>query len=385
MDDRDLEARLRTHLHHRFDSAEPPRELAAIVEQLFATQPRRVGLADLRLRQRQLGWSVVAAAAILAVVAVAGSRFGGLIGPGGTGPSSSPGPSASAERTFVVLPQSGTAPSKAESGLAADVLNERIKALGFGTFTSAVGYGIEFFLPASGPADAAIRSVLEATGDVAFVPLPAADYGNGKLTAEVGKPLPKDEPTLFGWDGIASVARDDSQPNLAITVALKPAAKGAFADYTTSHVGDRFAILIDGTVAVVPTINEPIPGGEVTISGAGADGNAFAVAAAVLIGGMLPESWREAQVPVILAKDAAIAAALGERTTATVESAEVNVIRDGTGWRAVWNIVLSGDFPGGCPPPAVESSRCPSATSQFVVLDATSGALISSSSEAPGS
>ena len=43
-DDRDLEARLRTHLHRRFDRAQPPPEVVAAVRQVIATPPRRIAL-----------------------------------------------------------------------------------------------------------------------------------------------------------------------------------------------------------------------------------------------------------------------------------------------------------------------------------------------------
>lgn len=385
MTDGDLEARLRTHLHQRFDSADPSRELLESVRQAVTTTPRPVGLTDLRIRPIRLGWSVVGVAAVLAIVALVAANLGRQLGPGAATPPPSSTIVPEVERWFVVMSTSGAAPSKSESGLAADILTERVKALGFGNFTSAVGYGIEFILPASGPSDEATRRVLKATGDVTFVPLPPSDYGEGKLTAEVGKPLPKDEPALFGWDGIASVVRKDTESGPAIAITLRPAVKVAFGDYTSMNLGEIMAVLIDGNVAALPTINEPITTGEISITWDAADADGFAEFAAILIGGMLPASWQHPSVPVIIDRETAIGAAVGAQPAASVESAEVNVIAQGTGWRAVWNIVLTGDFPGGCPPPAVESSRCPSATSQFVVLDATSGALISSSSEAPGS
>jgi hypothetical protein len=288
----------------------------------------------------------------------------------------------------VVLPPHGTTPSKAESGLASEVLDARLRALGFGTFTTAGGYGLEFFLPIDGPSDAATLAVLEATGDVAFVPLPAADYGERGLTAEVGKPLPKDEPALFGWDGIASAAVDDTQSAPAITVSLKPAAKEAFADYTASHVGEQFVILVDGVVAAAPTISDAIPGGEVTISGGRGDEEAFGAAVAILVGGMLPESWRDAQVPVILQKDAAIQAALGQyraegNRADGVQSAEIEVIPEFGGWQAVWKVVLLGEFRGECLLPGGAPRACASGTSVLAVLDATTGSVISSEVPAP--
>ena len=40
-----------------------------------------------------------------------------------------------------------------------------------------------------------------------------------------------------------------------------PAAARLFADYTTNHVGEFFAIVLDGTVLAPPSINAPVTGG----------------------------------------------------------------------------------------------------------------------------
>lgn len=40
-----------------------------------------------------------------------------------------------------------------------------------------------------------------------------------------------------------------------------------FGDWTTDHVGEQAAIVIDGEVLVAPTIQSPIPGGDIQVSG----------------------------------------------------------------------------------------------------------------------
>ena len=60
MDDNELEARLRTHLHRRFDDANPSPELTAGVQQVLRTEPTGIGRRGVRLRPaRALAWSVV--------------------------------------------------------------------------------------------------------------------------------------------------------------------------------------------------------------------------------------------------------------------------------------------------------------------------------------
>jgi hypothetical protein len=380
MDDRDLEARLRTRLHSRFDGGQVPAELATSVRQALATTPSKVGF-GLRMGGLRLGWPAVAAAVFTAFVIVVGN----LADPSGPGNRPSPSPFASAaaaERHFIVLAPAGL-PSKPESSLASDVLDARMRALGIGTFTSAIGYAIQFIVPADGPSDDAIRAVLAPTGDVQFVPLPPEDYGDGKLTAEIGQALPKDEPPLFGWEGIESVAIDATQQSPALTMTLKPAAKAAFADYTAGHHGETFAILIDDRVAMLPIINEPIPGGQVNFTGGGADipgrpDEAFAVIAAILVGGMLPEAWRGADVPAIVSEEFAIDAVKGLLPYATVATSDLDAEPDGDGWRPVWLVVVTGVVSAviPCPTEGPGNTCFVPGPTRRVVIDAERGNVI---------
>lgn len=379
MDDRDLEARLRTHLHRRFDGAQPPPEVVAAVRQVIATPPRRIALPALRARTFRPGWSVVAVALGVAVLAVAGLRFGGLLGPGGGDPTPSPTAAPPSARHFIVLPPSASEPWKTQSDAAHEVLDARLRALGVRNFLSVSGNAIQFSIPAEGPSDATVRDVLAATGEVEFVPLPPEDYGDGGLTAELGSPLPKDEPALFGWDGIASVERRaDEQARPTLLITLKPAARDAFATHTESHIGESFAIVVDDVVALLPMINEPIPGGEIVISG-GVDDGRFQQTLAILAGGMLPEAWARPEVPVVLPEDRVVAATLENNPSSTLASAGLDAIPDGAGWRAVWRIELDGEFRECIPGPSGTPS-CLTATRMEFVIDAETGDPISSRS-----
>ena len=344
MDDRELEGRLSAHLHRRFDDARLPAGLEAAVLQGMRTTPRPIPF-DLRSRRLTLGWSVVAAAVVL----VAGFLLFGSFNPS-AGPRATPSPTASAAdatRSFIVLPPTSALPSKASGSLASDVLEARVRALGVGTFTSAIGNLMQFQLPADGPTDAVVRRVLAATGEVSFVPLPAEDYGEGKRTATVGEALPKAEPALFGWEGISAVTLRADAPSPTFDIALKPAAATAFGDYTTAHVGATFAVVIDGAVALLPSINEPLTSGQIALSSGGGDTD-FQVTAAILVGGPLPEEWRGAPVPAIKSRDEAIADARASMVRsgvegaaeATVVSAELDATHGDAGWSPIWTVVF---------------------------------------------
>lgn len=386
MDDRDLEARLATHLHRRFDGAPPPPTLAASVERLIAAPARPIGRSTLRIRSFSLGWASIAVAVVVALTAIAGLRFGGFLGPGAPTPTSPPATSAASnERWFLVMPPTAIIPSKADGSFASDVLAARIRALDIGTFTSGTGYGIHFELvdvPADAPTNEQIRSVLGANGDIEFVPLPRADYDDAGVTAVVGKPLPKDEPALFGWDGIASASRNTNdqsgEPTLMIT--LKAAAASGFGDYTAAHIGETFAIVIDGRVALMPIVTEGIPGGQIEIASGGDDNGAFELALAVAVGGRLPESWRDPVVPVVRSRELIVTELLARTPGATSsESASLEAIRADGDWRAIWRVVLDGQFSEcGGPPAPGNTVTCLEATSREFVVDAETGEVISS-------
>jgi hypothetical protein len=352
MDDRELETRLRTHLHRTLHDAQPSPELRATVEQVFATPVRRVGLFDLRGRGLGAGWGLAAAALVIAVVAITATTIGPMVGPGGQLPTSSrPVPTALQERWFVVVPRAGDVPDKASTSLASEVMSARLQALGFGIFSSVSGFGIQFELPVDGPSEESTRRVLTAAGDVSFVPLPAEDYGDGKLIAQAGRPLPKDEPALFGWEGIESVQQGtDQQGQTTLNFTLRPAASRAFGDYTTAHLWGYVAIVVDGLVVSAPVINEPITDGQVQVSSGELAGNNtfFSETIAILIGGTLPERWRGATSPKILSRDEATAIAAARFSNLSVIDSRLYLAMRGNQPRPIWSIDLKKTDSSGC-------------------------------------
>jgi hypothetical protein len=262
------------------------------------------------------------------------------------------------------------APSKSIASLVSEVLSARIHALGIGTFSSSGGYTIDFTLPLEGPSDASIREVLSATGDVHVVPLPTSDYGDGKLAATIGEPLPKVEPSLFGWAEIASITIDSDAASPVLLITLKPTAAQAFADYTTGHVGETFAIVVDDRVRLLPAVMEVITSGQIAINAG--DGDTFAETAAILAGGLLPEAWRGASVPVLLSQDQAEAVALTARPGASVRNASISVegTLEGADLKVVWNVEV---VVSECP----ENESCVWAPGAYVAkVNAVTGSLI---------
>jgi hypothetical protein len=379
MDDRDLEARLSTHLHRRFDDAQPSPDLVRGVEQVVATRPRQLDLSVRRVRGRmRLGYSLTAAAAAIVVLAIAATNLGIHLGPNaGAGPS--PSPSSPIERTFIVLPASPEVPSKAESTVAGNVLMARLRALGVGTFTMGGGYGMTFILPASGPADDLIRAVLAAPGSVRFIPIPSGDP-----TVVAGQTLPPTGAELFGSEGVASIKDGtDQNGNPALDVELTPAGERTFADWTPQHVGEQLAIVLDGRVVSAPIILAPIRGTiQISNESSSAGVTLDAATRAILMGGILPHGWQGARVPVTIPEEAAVATALAQPGVAELVHAQLDAATVVGQWRAVWDVMVGGsfrDFPctSGSPSP------CPISGIEVVQIDAVNGGVMAFYAGAP--
>jgi preprotein translocase subunit SecD len=122
-----------------------------------------------------------------------------------------------------------------------------------------------------------IRALLVQTGKLDFVPLPPAEYGTGSAAgtyqAAQGQPLPTTETPLFGGDQIdQSYPSTDATGLRAVGFRLKSDGSRLFADYTSKHVGEFFAIVLDGKVVSAPVIQSAITGGQGIITGGSAGG-----------------------------------------------------------------------------------------------------------------
>jgi preprotein translocase subunit SecD len=113
----------------------------------------------------------------------------------------------------------------------------------------------------------AVRRLVGQTGRLDFVPLDAQQ-------AQAGQVLDLEaNPPLFSGDQIQSAAiGQDPNGGLAVDFVLKGEGAQLFADYTANHIGEYFAIALDGSVISAPVIENSIPGGNVQISAGGIGG-----------------------------------------------------------------------------------------------------------------
>ena len=117
----------------------------------------------------------------------------------------------------------------------------------------------------------AIEKLIGQTGTLAFIPLPPDRYGTANQTSQGpngvidGGPLPKD-PTLvplFSGEHVKTadpaIDQNTGQPIVAFT--LDSEAAKLFATYTQAHIGNYFAIVLDGNVVSAPSIQSAITSG----------------------------------------------------------------------------------------------------------------------------
>jgi tetratricopeptide (TPR) repeat protein len=73
--------------------------------------------------------------------------------------------------------------------------------------------------------------------------------------------------TVLSNEAIKTAAALESQSGYSISFVLTEEAAQLFADYTATHRGEYLGIVLDGVVVSVPVIDQPITGGEGSISG----------------------------------------------------------------------------------------------------------------------
>ena len=117
-------------------------------------------------------------------------------------------------------------------------------------------------------------------------------------------------PPLFPGSEVSSASiGQDQTGGLTVNFQLKDTGAKLFGDYTRDHIGEYFAIVLDGKVRSAPRINSSIPGGQVQIEAGGVGGfpvNEANNLVTVLKFGSLP-------FPIVELSSEQISATLGER------------------------------------------------------------------------
>ncbi|MDQ2964957.1 MAG: protein translocase subunit SecD, partial [Chloroflexota bacterium] len=122
----------------------------------------------------------------------------------------------------------------------------------------------------------AIEKLVGQTGRLDFVPIPA----NERPPVEGQELDMKTHTVLFSGDQVASatIGTHPTTGGRTVDFVLKERGTKLFAAHTAAHVGEFFAITLDGHVISAPSIRDAIPNGQVVISAGGAGGFSLAEA-----------------------------------------------------------------------------------------------------------
>jgi preprotein translocase subunit SecD len=191
-----------------------------------------------------------------------------------------------------VLPAEGKTPSRDDLNVMRQIIINRVDKQGVSE-PQVVIQGTDRIvveMPGIQNADQ-IRTLVGTTGELDFVPL-------AKTTAQQGQQLDlKTYPPLFSGKEVAAASIGANQTGQrTVNFVLKDHGKQLFADYTAAHIGDYFAIVLDGQVISAPVIKDSIPGGQVEISQNGIGGYPLAEAqnlVTILQFGQLPYPLQE--------------------------------------------------------------------------------------------
>lgn len=179
---------------------------------------------------------------------------------------------------YQALPVGGKSPTAADMQTIRDIIERRVNSTGVAEPVVQTQGSDRIVVELPGVSDTeTIRKLVGTTGRLDFVPLPASEYGNGASPgpqqAVQGQALPTQETPLFSGDQIASAnPGTDQQGQRAVAFTLKDEGSRLFADYTSKHVNEFFAIVLDGTVVSAPVIQSAITGGSGIITGGSGGG-----------------------------------------------------------------------------------------------------------------
>jgi preprotein translocase subunit SecD len=174
---------------------------------------------------------------------------------------------------YQVLPAQGKTPSRDDLNVLRQVIINRIDKSGVAEPQVVIQGNDRVIVEMPGLQNPdQIRNLVGTTGRLDFVPL-------GSTGATAGQQLPQQtldtkctdtvvvNCVLFSGDQIAAASIGANEAGLrTVDFTLQSTGKDLFAQYTADHIGDFFAIVLDGKVISAPTIQASIPTGQVQIS-----------------------------------------------------------------------------------------------------------------------
>ena len=164
---------------------------------------------------------------------------------------------------YQAIPVEGTSPGPGDMAVIKDIVERRVNQTGVSEPVVVTQGTDRVVVELPGVTDPeSIRRLVGQTGRLDFVPL-------GQTQVQEGQVLDLNvNPPLFSGDEVQSATvGTDQNGRPAVDFVLKGEGAKLFGDYTTQHVGDFFAITLDGAVISAPVIQSPIPDGRGQITG----------------------------------------------------------------------------------------------------------------------
>jgi preprotein translocase subunit SecD len=110
-----------------------------------------------------------------------------------------------------------------------------------------------------------LRQLIASTGRLEFVGVPPDRADE----VEQGLPIPADLPVILTGSHVAQASPGYTNTGQqAVDLSFNAEGARLFDEYAAGHVGEQFAIVIDGTVLMAPVIQTTRFGGKAQISGA---------------------------------------------------------------------------------------------------------------------
>jgi len=168
---------------------------------------------------------------------------------------------------YQAMEAQGKAPDVAALNVIKEIVERRVNQTGVSEplVTTQGTDRIVVELPGVSDPDS-VRRLVGQTGRLDFVPIP-----ENAQPPTAGQTI--NYPALFSGDQVetATIGQDQKGAR-TVNFVLKSHGAQLFADHTTKHIRQFFAITLDGAVISAPEINEPIPNGQVQISSGGIGG-----------------------------------------------------------------------------------------------------------------
>jgi SecD/SecF fusion protein len=132
-----------------------------------------------------------------------------------------------------------------------------------------------------------------------FIALPMEKKGDDKMPERTL--LVQDPPNITG-DKVTEAGAGFGQKGWEVRLGFSGEGSKQFADLTTAHVNQQFAIVLDGVIISAPNINEPITGGSAVISGSFKENEARGLASAL---------QNPLQTPIVIEEERTASSSLG--------------------------------------------------------------------------